>query len=161
MTIALERPVGTTDPATLVDPEMMERLAGRITKDHPDTDMPTARRIIGQAAAFLAASAALPGAELAPSKAVDVGWHTWILHTVDYAAFCDRVAGRFIHHVPTPEGESTEGGPERRADAPSTPWRPQGFRIDHDLWPDAAMMGECSQCHAGCTDSPNGGKKSA
>ncbi|MFE4217157.1 glycine-rich domain-containing protein [Streptomyces sp. NPDC056844] len=159
MTIALERPVGTTDPATLVDPEVMERLAGRVTKDHPDTDLPTARRIIGQAAAFLAASAALPDAELAPSRAVDVAWHTWILHTIDYAVFCERVAGRFIHHVPTPDGESIEGGPEsarqRTLDAISA----AGFRIDHDLWPDAAMMGECSQCHAGCTDSPNGGKK--
>lgn len=159
MTIALERPVGTTDPASLVNPEMMDRLAGRITKDRPDTDLPTARRIIGQAAAFLAASSALPDAELAPSKAVDVGWHTWILHTIDYAVFCERVAGRFIHHVPTPDGESIEGGPEsarqRTLDAISA----AGFRIDHDLWPDAAMMGECSQCHAGCTDSPNGGKK--
>ncbi|MEU2678602.1 hypothetical protein ABZ638_17130 [Streptomyces sp. NPDC007107] len=159
MTIALERPVGTTDPATLVNPEMMDRLAGRITKDHPETDLPTARRIIGQAAAFLAASAALPRAELAPSKAVDIGWHTWILHTVDYAAFCDRVAGRFIHHVPTPDDESIEGGPESARQRTLDAMTAAGFRIDRDLWPDAAMMGECSQCHAGCTDSPNGGKK--
>jgi hypothetical protein len=158
MTIALERPVGTTDPATLVDPEMMERLAARITKDHSDTGLPTARRIIGQAAAFLAAGAVLPGAELSPSKAVDIGWHTWILHTVDYAAFCDRVAGRFIHHVPTPEGESIEGGPEAGRQRTLDALTAAGFRIDHDLWPVAAKMGDCSQCHAGCTDSPNGGK---
>ncbi|WP_242574753.1 hypothetical protein [Streptomyces sp. NP-1717] len=44
MTIALERPVGTTDPATLVDPEVMERLAARIAKDHPETDVTAARR---------------------------------------------------------------------------------------------------------------------
>ncbi|WP_424922051.1 glycine-rich domain-containing protein [Streptomyces sp. wa53] len=161
MTIALERPVGTTDPATLVDPEMLERLATRITKDQPDTDLPTARRIVGQAAAFLAASAALPDVALSPSKAVDVGWHTWILHTVDYAAFCDRLAGRFIHHVPTPESESVEGGSAAARQRTLDAMAAAGFQIDHDLWPDAAMMGECSQCHAGCTDSPNGGKKSA
>ncbi|MEU0135650.1 hypothetical protein ABZ172_16720 [Streptomyces sp. NPDC006296] len=159
MTIALQRPVGTTDPTTLVGSEMMDRLAGRITKDHPDTDLPTARRIIGQAAAFIAASAALPGAELAPSKAVDVGWHTWILHTVDYAAFCNRVAGRFIHHVPTAEGAMVQGGSaaarQRTLDAITA----AGFRIDHDLWPGVAKTSECSQCHAGCTDSPNSGKK--
>ncbi|MFG2677595.1 hypothetical protein [Streptomyces sp. NPDC048392] len=34
MTIALERPVGTTDPAALVGPEVTERLARRITIDH-------------------------------------------------------------------------------------------------------------------------------
>lgn len=159
MTIAVERPVGTTDPATLVDPEVMERLAARITKDHPEHDTTTARRIVGQAAAFLAASAALPGAGLSPSKAVDTGWHTWILHTVDYAAACDRIAGRFIHHIPTPDGESAEGGPaaarQRTLDAISA----AGFRIDHDLWPDAAKMGDCTQCHAGCSDSPNSGTK--
>ncbi|MGW6583460.1 glycine-rich domain-containing protein [Streptomyces globisporus] len=158
MTIALERPVGTTDPATLVAPEVMERLAARITKDHPDTDLPTARRIIGQAAAFLAASAALPGAELSPSKAVDVGWHTFILHTVDYAEFCERVAGRFIHHVPTSDAETGEGSAaarQRTLDAITA----AGYRIDHELWPDAAKMGDCSQCHAGCSDSPNSGKK--
>ncbi|MET8172679.1 glycine-rich domain-containing protein [Streptomyces clavifer] len=159
MTIALERPVGTTDPATLVEPEVMERLAVRISKDHPDTGLPTARRIVGQAAAFLVASAALPGAELSPSKAVDTGWHAWILHTVDYAAFCERVAGRFIHHVPTPDDESIKGGPaaarQRTLDAISA----AGFRIDHDLWPDAAKMGDCTQCHAGCSDSPSGAKK--
>ncbi|TXS36912.1 glycine-rich domain-containing protein [Streptomyces sp. OR43] len=159
MTIALEHPVGTTDPATLVDPAMMERLAARITKDHTDTDLPTARRIIGQTAAFLAASTALPSVALAPSKPVDVGWHTWILHTVDYAAFCDRIAGRFIHHVPAPEGESSEHGPKAERQRTLDALAAAGFRIDHDLWPEAARMGECSQCHAGCTDSPNGGKK--
>lgn len=158
MTIALERPVGT-DPATLVDPAMMERLAARITKDHTGTDLPTARRIIGQTAAFLAAGAALPLIALSPSKPVDVGWHTWILHTVDYAAFCDRIAGRFIHHVPTPEGESSGGGPEAARRRTLDALVAAGFLIDHDLWPGAARMGECSQCHAGCTDSPNGGKK--
>ncbi|NUV72411.1 MULTISPECIES: hypothetical protein [unclassified Streptomyces] len=158
MTVALERPAGTTNPASLVTPEVMERLAARITKDNPDTDLPTARRIIGQAAAFLAAGAALPSTELSPSKAVDVGWHTFILHTVDYAEFCERVAGRFIHHVPTPDtetGEESAAARQRTLDAITA----AGFRIDHDLWPDAAKMGNCSQCHAGCSDSPNSGKK--
>lgn len=109
MTIALERPVGTTDPVTLVEPEMMERLAARIVKDHPEHTTTTARRIVAQTAAFLATGAQRPGLKLSPSKPVDVGWHTWILHTVDYAAFCERIAGRFIHHVPTPDGEDAKG----------------------------------------------------
>ena len=159
MTTALAHPMGTTDPATLVEPEVMERLAVRITKDHPATDMVTARRIVGQTAAFLAAGAALPGVELSPSKTVDVGWHTWILHTVDYAAFCDRVAGRFIHHVPTPDGESAEGGHEAVRQRTLDAMTAAGFQIDHDLWSEAAMMGDCSQCHAGCSDSPNSGKE--
>ncbi|MEU6631728.1 hypothetical protein ABZ905_26125 [Streptomyces parvus] len=158
MTIALEHPVGTTDPATLITPEVMERLATRITQDHPDTDLPTARRIIGQAAAFLAASATLPGAQLSPSKAVDAGWHTFILHTVDYAEFCERVAGRFIHHVPTPNAETHKASAAARTRTLNA-ITAAGYRIDHDLWPDTAKMGNCSQCHAGCSDSPNSGTK--
>ncbi|WP_326738290.1 glycine-rich domain-containing protein [Streptomyces sp. NBC_01022] len=159
MTIALERSVGTTDPATLVDPIIMERLAARIAKEHSDTDLPTARRIIGQTAAFLAAGAALPRVALSPSKPVDIGWHTWILHTVEYAAFCDHVAGRFIHHAPIPEAERNLGDPAAERRRTLDALAATGFRIDDDLWPEAARMGECSQCHAGCTDSPNGGKK--
>ena len=151
MTIALERPVGTTDPAALVDPQVLERLAVRITKDHPDIELPIAHRIIGQTAAFLAASAALPGAELSPSKAVDVGWHTWILHTVDYARFCDQVAGRFIHHVPT-DNEPVPGGPAAARERTLAAIRAAGYTIDPDLWMRAD--GDCSQCHQGCTDSP-------
>ncbi|PBO22239.1 hypothetical protein CLM85_22960, partial [Streptomyces albidoflavus] len=32
-----------------------------------------------------------------------------------------------------------------------------GYSIDHELWLEASA--ECSQCHAGCSDSPNTGKK--
>ncbi|MEU6014458.1 hypothetical protein ABZ826_10490 [Streptomyces sp. NPDC047515] len=159
MTIASGRPVGTTDPATLVDPEVMERLAARIAKDHPEHNIATARRIVAQTAAFLATGAQRPGLELSPSKLVDVGWHTWILHTVDYAAFCEQVAGRFIHHAPTAEGEGAEGSAEAERQRTLEAVSGAGFRIDPDLWPVAAIMGDCSQCHAGCTDSPNSGKK--
>lgn len=34
------------------------------------------------------------------SKTVDAVWHAHILHTRDYADFCQAVFGRFIHHAP-------------------------------------------------------------
>lgn len=34
------------------------------------------------------------------SKTVDEVWHTHILHTREYADFCQRAFGRFIHHIP-------------------------------------------------------------
>ncbi|WP_051820646.1 MULTISPECIES: glycine-rich domain-containing protein [Streptomyces] len=151
MTIALERPVGTTLPGTLVDPEVHERLAVRITKDHPEIDVPTARRIVSQTAAFLAAGAREPGQFLVPSALVDIGWHTWILHTVDYSEFCQRVAGRFIHHVPT-DNEPVPGGPAAARERTLAAIRAAGYTIDPDLWMRAD--GDCSQCHQGCTDSP-------
>ncbi|MGQ0774844.1 MAG: hypothetical protein ACT4NY_10570 [Pseudonocardiales bacterium] len=35
-----------------------------------------------------------------PSKLVDDMWHEMVLHTRDYAAFCDTAFGRFLHHEP-------------------------------------------------------------
>ena len=48
---------------------------------------------------FLALCATTP-ARLAPTRAIDKGWHSFILFTVDYAQFCKQFCGRFIHHVP-------------------------------------------------------------
>ncbi|MFF7891522.1 glycine-rich domain-containing protein [Streptomyces sp. NPDC007907] len=152
MTIALERPVGTTDPITLVDPEVTDRLARRITADHPEITEATARRIVGQAAAFIAASGNQPGQSLAPSKLVDYGWHAFILHTVDYTRFCEEVVGRFVHHVPTDENDETPGGPQATRERTLAAITAVGYAVDEELWPD---MADCHQCHAGCTDSPN------
>jgi hypothetical protein len=35
-----------------------------------------------------------------PSKIVDEYWHEFILHTENYALFCEKALGRFIHHKP-------------------------------------------------------------
>jgi hypothetical protein len=35
-----------------------------------------------------------------PSKAVDVMWHEFILHTRAYEEWCDLTLGRFLHHTP-------------------------------------------------------------
>ncbi|MFI2366955.1 hypothetical protein [Streptomyces sp. NPDC018833] len=52
--------------------DTMQRLTARIVKDQPDIAPDTARRIVGQAAAFLAASGQQPGEELSPSELVDI-----------------------------------------------------------------------------------------
>ncbi|MCT9010020.1 glycine-rich domain-containing protein [Streptomyces rhizosphaerihabitans] len=150
MTIALERPVGTTDPMTLLSAEVAERLTNRVTTDHPEISADTARRIVGQAAAFIATSGQQPFQNLAPSALVDVGWHAFVLHTVDYAIFCEKVVGRFVHHVPTDDAPAEEAQQARERTLAAI--AAAGFSIDRELWPDVA---ECTQCHAGCTDSPN------
>jgi len=35
-----------------------------------------------------------------PSEAVDTAWHEFILFTRQYATFCDKAFGRFLHHTP-------------------------------------------------------------
>jgi hypothetical protein len=158
VTIALEHPVGTTDPITLVDPDLAHRLTRRITTDHPDINEVTARRIIGQTAAFLATSGQQPGQFLAPSKLVDIGWHMFILHTVEYTEFCERIAGRYLHHVPDEEEEQeAPGGAVETRRRTLAAIKAAGYTVDPELWPPANA--NCTQCHAGCTDSPNSGKK--
>lgn len=35
-----------------------------------------------------------------PLTIIDEMWHNFILFSADYAAFCDRYFGRFLHHAP-------------------------------------------------------------
>jgi hypothetical protein len=45
---------------------------------------------------------------------IDWMWHTFLLFTRDYAEFCDRHFGFFLHHVPD-EGEDEGPPPEEGA----------------------------------------------
>jgi hypothetical protein len=36
---------------------------------------------------------------------IDWMWHTFLLFTRDYAAFCDRYLGTFLHHLPDESGD--------------------------------------------------------
>jgi hypothetical protein len=138
-------------PRDLISARMFNRIVARVMTDNGD-DQPTAERITEQALAFLAACATNPDAGLAPSPEVDKGWHAFILHTADYAEFCDRVADRFIHHLPDDSGEEESG-----AGIPATvaAMRALGLAVDAGLWgADGECTSDCHQCHAGCHDSP-------
>lgn len=62
---------------------------------------------------FLALCALNPDAGYGMAGAVDDLWHTLILCTEHYAAFCDAVAGQFIHHTPAFVRQPPDGGYER------------------------------------------------
>jgi hypothetical protein len=142
-----------TAPRDLISPRLHGRLARRIIADHPGTDPLAAERIMDQTLAFLQACAVNPDAGLAPSDEVDKGWHAFILHTADYAEFCQRVAGRFIHHLPVEPGSTADGGAALHATVAAM--RTIGLAVDEDLWPAAAdCESKCHQCHGGCYDSP-------
>jgi hypothetical protein len=48
---------------------------------------------------------------LAPPERIDECWHHFILFTQDYASFCERYFGRFIHHLPkSPEDTARSDG---------------------------------------------------
>ncbi|WP_395295406.1 glycine-rich domain-containing protein [Kitasatospora hibisci] len=158
--ISTERIIGRT----LVDPALFGRLVARIVKDE-DMDQALAERVMDQALAFLGACAVNPDAGLSPSGLVDVGWHTFILHTRDYARFCRSVAGRFLHHVPTDGPDESTKGVSIAATVAII--EASGFAVDTELWSmsadcsegsggdgsDTSGSGNCSQCHRGCHNS--------
>ena len=122
---------------SLVSEDLFHRLTNRIvTAEGFERDF--AERIVDQALAFLATCSSNTGAPLAPSELVDIGWHSFILDTYAYAAFCYRVAGRFLHHVPTDGNNAGEAAAAVLARTTAA-MRALGFRLDDALWPRTAL----------------------
>ncbi|MFI0372932.1 glycine-rich domain-containing protein [Actinomadura sp. 1N219] len=153
MTITAEQPTPSiTEPEGLISPDLFRRLVDRIVHEQHLSGK-DAERLLSQTLAFLKACALNPGAGLAPSRTVDVGWHTFVLYTREYAEFCHRVAGRFIHHTPN-DNHTSDGTADGEAASIGTTveaMRAASLPVDIDLW---ASAGDCSQCHQGCHDSP-------
>ncbi|WP_067825225.1 glycine-rich domain-containing protein [Actinomadura kijaniata] len=136
------------DPRELISRDLYAKLVARVTEDE-DVSHERAQRIVTQALIFLKACADNPGRNLSPTEAVDPGWLAFILHTEEYAAFCDTYAGAFIHHRPVCNDDIRSGATlGSTVDAIKS----TGYPIDWELWTvDAA---NCNQCCAGCHDSP-------
>ena len=54
---------------------------------------------------YLALILAYPDRRLSPSRIMDEFWHAHILDTKAYTADCERVLGRYLHHVPSDGGQ--------------------------------------------------------
>lgn len=145
--------VTTTQPTlhdldTLVPAALFARLCARVERD-ANVDRTRAERIMRQALAFLVTCARNPEIPLAPSKTVDYGWHAFILHTWEYADFCDRVAGHFIHHAPLDPGGERVDRAARNA-ATTDVMRRTGLPVDEELW-DADRAGCSANCERCCS----------
>jgi hypothetical protein len=136
------------DPRDLVSSLLFHRLVECVMSDER-VERSHAERVIIQTLAFLKACADNPGVNLSPTRAVDPGWHAFILHTEDYADFCRRTAGRFIHHRPICNDDIRSGTALART---RQAIRAAGFTLDDELW--RVDLADCNQCHATCHDSP-------
>lgn len=145
-------PHGST-PRTLVGPDLFARLVARISSEH-GLSADQATLVMEQAVLFLWTCAHYPDTRLEPSRQVDIGWHTFILYTKEYAEFCRRVAGRFIHHVPDDVIRDATSRSPQGTGASVTAMRALGLHVEPGLWVGAS---ECSQCYAGCADDPRTG----
>ncbi|MGI5288358.1 glycine-rich domain-containing protein [Nonomuraea polychroma] len=150
-TTTTNRPAaGVIEPRNLINPNLFDQLATRISDEH---QMPIehAERVMEQALGFLYTCALNPDAALSPSPQVDIAWHAFILHTRPYAEFCETVAGRFLHHVPDDgdDGDSAEAA--QRIGLTLDAMRAADLPVDAELW---LTNGKCSQCYAGCASDP-------
>jgi hypothetical protein len=140
---------------SLIPDGLFFRLSARITANHHDIDQASAERIMDQALAFLATVGCHTG-KLSPSEPVDIGWHTFILYTREYAEFCGHVAGRFIHHEPHDDaprqGACQSSGVARTLAA----IKAAGYVTDPELWADNAKCSDCSGSGANGDENTEG-----
>ncbi len=156
MTTLLDR----VQRATVAD-DVAALLTRDVQKKFPEWSAHFCRRGVGQMAGFLAACG-VASEPLAPSQVVDEFWHAFVLRTMQYNEFCDRVSGRFIHHVP----QDDMPVPETQGQTPKVKRGNEmrirtleaiaavGYEVDAEFWPELSAGGECTQCYQGCTDSP-------
>lgn len=133
---------------------LFDRLTARIVRN-AHLDYEYAERVVDQTLAFVATCSTFREEKLGPSDAVDIGWHTFILDTAAYRAFCaSSASGDFVHHVPIDdESESCGEVARERLIRTVEAIRRAGFVVDEELWPQAFST-KCSPCHQGCADSP-------
>lgn len=132
------------NPRTLVSDQLFDQLVRRLEQEH-EIGPNYANRIMIQALAFLKACADNPGVFLAPPLEVDKGWHMFMLHSREYAEFCDRVAGRFLHHQPA-DGVADGGAAIQHT---ALIMRNAGLPVDEEMWSPRGT-GCYNACHNDC-----------
>jgi len=80
------------------------------------------------------------------SPEIDAVWHTFILFTKDYAAFCQTAFGEFIHHIPrTSRDLRTQDGTDRFVHA----YR-EVYGDLSDVWREAVQVEKDDENPSGC-----------
>lgn len=144
MTVTTDR--AARAPGALISPGLFDRVARRAAVEH-SMPLGLAERSLAQTLVMLHAIAAHPGTVIHPPRVIDVTWHMLILHTADYVALCDRLAGHYLHH--TPADGAADGGANVRASADTL--RSLGYEIDGELW----AMVEATNCENACSGCDN------
>lgn len=85
---------------SLISNELWGRMTRRLARDK-GYSLAIAERNLDRALGFLWLCGQLSNVDLSPTEEEDDGWHVFLHYTRDYAEFCHRVCGRFIHHNPS------------------------------------------------------------
>jgi len=151
----------------LVDSQLWERLVAQITKnpefqqffgnEDEGIQRDWAERIMRQTIGYLTLSVHKPCEGYGPSPLVDIGWHTLILYTREYAVFCstlcerEGVEPRFIHHSPNDEVNVDYTNSPTIADTIET-MDALGIEVDISLWT-TSSVGKCGSSSPECSDN--------
>jgi hypothetical protein len=119
----------------LLTDDIWNQLVAHLRKSQPQIGEEMAERAMDQAIAFMLLIS-LDSESHSPSHIVDLAWHTFVLHTREYANFCEQIAGRFIHHAP----ELIVDDKPQSSDHLLTPiaMLAVGIQVDSELWSDVA-----------------------
>lgn len=122
-----------------------DSVIGRIAEEE-GVSLETATRYFQGALQFLQVASAA-GSPVSPSLPIDAAWHAFILHTRDYADYCERQFGRFIHHQPTVGVSNRDNYLRARAIAEE-----HFGELDEVVWPTKARkVSACSDPDGECT----------
>jgi hypothetical protein len=89
-----------------IDPKVrkidLERIAWKVGNDpyKPEMSDYEIYTAIHQYRRYLTLKIRYPSANLVPTDEIDMIWHTHILDTENYAADCEKLFGKFLHHQP-------------------------------------------------------------
>ena len=126
----------------LVSAELFDRLAG-FCADEYGLERSVAERVMEQGLAFLDVMGR-SGEALSPSKLVDPAWHTFMLHSAEYADWCQERFGRYIHHAPNSRYRDKAAMVDVVGKI-----RAAGYVVDESLWGTAADCNEPTCCGDG------------
>lgn len=146
MSVTLEAPVSVAlrHGRDLVDPELFQRLVS-FCADEYGQEQCVAERVMDQALALLwVMGTTKSGATMAPSVIVDPGWHTFMLHSQEYANWCEQQFGYFLHHAPN-KMVRTRG----LMVSVTGKIREHGFAVDEGLWGTTAECNPPACCGDG------------
>lgn len=145
------------DPRDLLDGETFDILAGYVAK-HQEVTRAYAERMVEQMLVWMRAVADNPGVRLAMDETVDPAWHAFILHSQQYSAFCERMFGFYLHHVPPAPGVSHSA---EEVDRTLRALRGTGYHVDEEFWVGAKPCCPPNPCVAGarpkCEGQEGGG----
>ncbi|MGW0393136.1 glycine-rich domain-containing protein [Streptomyces sp. NPDC003042] len=143
MTTMLDNPVAVRHGRDLVSPELFEKLAAFCAEEYGQEPV-VARQVMDQALAFLKVMGDARAFDMAPSEIVDPGWHTFMLHTQEYAAWCEAQFGYFLHHAPNSKVRTR---PLMVSVADRI--KVAGFAVDERLWGTSADGNQPACCGDG------------